>query len=117
MAGALCGNENKDILIDCCWSLNYIVDGSPELVEDFMMPQLLARLLVLVNCNIMSVQIPIIRILGNLTTGDDRQTQNIIDQGLLPALGATLEHPKRSIRKEVAWVLSNLTAGNTDQLQ
>ena len=29
----------------------------------------------------------------------------------------TLHHPKRSIRKEVSWVMSNLTAGTNDQLQ
>lgn len=117
LAKALCDNELKDILIDCCWSLNYIVDGSPEIIDDFLIPELLVRLLTLVNCNVMSVQIPIIRILGNLTTGDDRQTQAILDAGLLAALCTTLEHPKRSIRKEVSWVLSNLTAGNTQQLQ
>ena len=29
----------------------------------------------------------------------------------------TLQHPKRSIRKEVSWVMSNLTAGTNEQLQ
>ena len=35
----------------------------------------------------------------------------------MKALCVTLSHQKRSIRKEVSWVLSNLTAGNVDQLQ
>ena len=41
LAKALIENENKDILIDCCWSLNYIVDGNPEIIDDFLIPQLL----------------------------------------------------------------------------
>jgi hypothetical protein len=82
-----------------------------------MIPQLLTRLIQLVNHQSLSIQIPIIRTIGNLTTGTDEQTQQLINMGLLPAMLETLHHPKRSIRKEVSWVMSNLTAGTNEQLQ
>ena len=114
---ALMTNTNHDILVDCCWALSYIIDGTKDLIEAYMHPPLLKRLIELVNHASLSVQIPIIRTIGNLTTGSDEQTQQVMDSGLLAAMLETLHHPKRSIRKECCWVLSNLTAGTNTQLQ
>lgn len=37
--------------------------------------------------------------------------------GALRALGALLENDKKGIRKEAAWTISNITAGNPDQIE
>lgn len=85
-------NENPDILVDCCWALSYIIDGSKEVITEFMIPELIDRLIGLVNHNTLSIQIPVIRTLGNMTTGDDTQVQILLDRGLLQALCITLSH-------------------------
>jgi hypothetical protein len=53
-------------------------------------------------------------VIGNITTGDDKQTQYAVDNGLIQALGLVLQHPKKTLRKEACWVLSNITAGSQD---
>jgi hypothetical protein len=50
-------------------------------------------------------------------TGDDVQTQVIINCGALPALLALLSSTKDGIRKEACWTISNITAGNSTQIQ
>lgn len=35
----------------------------------------------------------------------------------LPCLLALLVNPKKSIRKEACWTISNITAGNPDQIE
>ena len=50
-------------------------------------------------------------------TGDDLQTQIIINFSALPCLLALLGNPKKGIRKEACWTISNITAGNKDQIQ
>lgn len=40
-----------------------------------------------------------------------------IDAGILQALSRLLAHPKKAIRKEVCWSVSNITAGNVKQIQ
>ena len=50
-------------------------------------------------------------------TGDDHQTQTVLNCGLLQALLSLLSSPKESIRKEACWTISNVTAGNADQIQ
>ena len=64
-----------------------------------------------------SVLIPALRTVGNIVTGDDYQTQIIINCRALPCLlDLTGEH-KKSIKKEACWTVSNITAGNKDQIQ
>lgn len=41
----------------------------------------------------------------------------MINCGILPALSQLLNSPKEAIRKEACWTISNITAGNTIQIQ
>lgn len=50
-------------------------------------------------------------------TGDDIQTQVILNCSALPCLLHLLSSPKESIRKEACWTVSNITAGNRAQIQ
>lgn len=64
-----------------------------------------------------SVQTPALRSVGNIVTGDDIQTQVIINCGALQALLSLLSSPKDGIKKEACWTISNITAGNCTQIQ
>jgi len=65
-----------------------------------------------------SVLIPALRTVGNIVTGDDLQTQCVIDHQALPCLLNLLTtNHKKSIKKEACWTISNITAGNRDQIQ
>jgi hypothetical protein len=57
-----------------------------------------------------------LRAVGNIVTGDDYQTQVIINANALPFLLALLSSPKDSIKKEACWTISNITAGNPAQI-
>ena len=63
-----------------------------------------------------AVQTPALRTIGNIVTGNDLQTQFVINSNSLPCLLALLSSPKKGIRKEACWTISNITAGNKDQI-
>lgn len=63
------------------------------------------------------MQTPALRTVGNIVTGDDLQTQIIINVSALPCLLALLSSQKKGIRKEACWTISNITAGNRQQIQ
>ena len=50
-------------------------------------------------------------------TGTDEQTQAVIDAQALPLFGSLLRHNRNNIQKEACWTISNITAGNTAQIQ
>lgn len=43
--------------------------------------------------------------------------QTVLDADVLPAFQNLLRHPKINIQKEACWTISNITAGNQDQIQ
>jgi len=69
------------------------------------------RLVELLGSTTTAVQTPALRTVGNIVTGDDSQTQFIINLNALPALLWMLDNSKKNIRKEACWTLSNVTAG------
>ncbi|CAM5080926.1 unnamed protein product, partial [Eretmochelys imbricata] len=60
---------------------------------------------------------PALRAVGNIVTGDDIQTQVILNCSALQSLLHLLSSPKESIKKEACWTISNITAGNRAQSQ
>lgn len=45
------------------------------------------------------------------------QTQVVLNCSVLPCLLSLLGSPKETIRKEACWTISNITAGNKNQIQ
>jgi hypothetical protein len=61
---------------------------------------------------------PALRVVGNIVTGDDEQTQRVLNCNLLKTLKNLLTNlSNNSIVKEACWTLSNITAGNERQIQ
>jgi len=58
-----------------------------------------------------------LRTIGNLVTGDDIQTQVVLDCNVLSPLLALLNSSKKALKKEACWTISNIAAGNKSQIQ
>ena len=64
-----------------------------------------------------AIKTPALRTIGNLVTGDDIQTQVVLDCNVLSPLLALLNSSKKAIKKEACWTVSNIAAGNKSQIQ
>lgn len=105
------------MLIDACWAISYLSDGSNDKIQAVIEAGIPRRLVELLMHASTSVQTPALRSVGNIVTGDDVQTQVIINAGALPCLLHLLSSNKDGIRKEACWTISNITAGNSAQIQ
>lgn len=111
-------SNDEEVLTDACWALSYLSDGTNDKIQAVIEAGVCQRLVELLLHPSPSVLIPALRTVGNIVTGDDVQTQCIIEHGALPCLLSLLTHNhKKSIKKEACWTISNITAGNKDQIQ
>lgn len=111
-------SNDEEVLTDACWALSYLSDGTNDKIQAVIEAGVCHRLVELLLHPSPSVLIPALRTVGNIVTGDDLQTQIIIDNEALPCLLNLLtQNYKKSIKKEACWTISNITAGNREQIQ
>ncbi|KAF8392703.1 hypothetical protein HHK36_023052 [Tetracentron sinense] len=111
-------STDEEVLTDACWALSYLSDGTNDKIQAVIEAGVCPRLVELLLHPSPTVLIPALRTAGNIVTGDDSQTQFVIDNQVLPCLSQLLaQNHKKSIKKEACWTISNITAGNKGQIQ
>ncbi|MED6167184.1 hypothetical protein PIB30_000436 [Stylosanthes scabra] len=115
---SLIHSNDEEVLTDACWALSYLSDGTNDKIQAVIEAGVCPRLVELLTHPSPSVLIPALRTVGNIVTGDDMQTQVIINHQALSCLLTLLSgNYKKSIKKEACWTISNITAGNKQQIQ
>lgn len=135
--------EDMDVICDAFWALSYICEADPSLLIDCgeeteqanqeqeensqstssssrYSDIVLSRARGLLEQGNVRVVGPIIRMLGNIATGDEVQTDEVVKKGFLPLLKKIFyeydDYKKLGrVRKEICWTISNVCAGTRSQ--
>ena len=108
---------DDEILIDACWAISYLSEGSNDKIQAVIESGVCRRLVDLLMHSSTSIQTPALRSIGWIVTGDNLQTQVVIASGALPVLHSLLSSPNEGIKKEACWTISNITTGSPSQIQ
>ncbi|KAI3949029.1 hypothetical protein MKW98_021635 [Papaver atlanticum] len=116
-------SSDEEILTDACWALSHI---SKDKIEALIEAGVCSRLVTLLHHPYPTVYIPSLRTIGHIVTGNDEQTQVIIEGSYCYNPGVLMlscfhqlltQNYSKNIKRETCWAISNITAGNVDQIQ
>ena len=113
-----CGDV--DILLDFLWAISYISEINTEALEDLANSGLINNLVQNYFNTIESnnkLVIPFLRILANMVAGEETSTWFVINLGILDKIFLFFDKNASNIRKETAFLFSNIAAGTHFQIQ
>merc|ERR1719223_892031 len=70
--------SDVEVLTDACWAFSYLSDGQSDTINAVIQAGVCQRLIDLLQHDSPLVQTPALRAVGNVVTGDDTQTQVIL---------------------------------------
>jgi len=121
----LLDSSDETVLTDACWAVSFLSDNcSNETLDNIINadvgPHVVSILEKYADTTMAikaSIVTPALRFVGNVASGNDVQTQALLNMGVLPVLKILIQNPKRNVRKESCWTISNITAGSTTHIQ
>jgi len=109
-------SEDAIVIRYTLWSIFYLSDGDSVQIEEVLAMNCNERIVELLSADNLDIKNTSLKIIGNLLSGLDHQTQVLIDAGVIEALASMLDSNKKQFRKIATWGLSNIMAGNHLQL-
>ena len=82
--------QDEETVKEACWALFYLTDGPNERIQAVLDIGVAPRLIELLHHPSVDVQTPALRAVGNFVTGDEAQTQFIVNLNVMAALSALL---------------------------
>lgn len=106
------GQLAREYLTSCLWALAIHSEGSKNKIRHLLkVENLVIKAIDLCHSSEDDTVVPALRVIGNISTGNEAQTDELLNNHVLSLLRRLLHHQKRSIRREACWTLSNICAG------
>jgi importin subunit alpha-1 len=111
---------DSEVVTDALWCLSYISDGTNDRISAVLAHGALPGIMHHLSSGAaQAIEVPALRCLGNIVSGDELQTTLAIEHGAITVLCAMLRaqvhNPRAVIKKGIFWALSNIAAGNAQE--
>ena len=110
--------EDEDFVTDVCFFFSVVTQKYKEFNQEIIDTGLLEKIIKFLDKKKRNIMLTSLRIVGNIACTDNaNQTQKLIELGVLDKLKYSLFNESMTIRKESAFILSNIAAGTQKQIE
>jgi hypothetical protein len=110
--------DNDEIAkVDALWALTYITDIGNHHIQLVIDSGVVSFVATQLSHPQFRVQLASIRLLGNIASGTDEQTQFLVDQRIYNHFMPLLVSSRPQLRRVTLWCLSNISIGTYEQAQ
>lgn len=110
-------NDDREIS-SCLYAIFKLTSTTPRMLEKFISSNIYHIISQYIyETKFLAYKIFCVKIIANLTGGNDVQTQRLIGEGIVYLFKQLLEEEDTKILKETLWGLSNICAGTVSQIQ
>jgi len=105
-----------DVLTDAAETLSFL-SRTPSVIDDLISyPNTVSSLISLLSNPYPTLMFKCLRVLGQICTGNEAQTDAVVDHPeFFAKMFHLIDHRKKAIRREAIWILSNIAAGSENQ--
>lgn len=107
---------DNETLSDAMWAISYMSETHKSRIQRVVETGVLPHIVKACRSDLLIVVIPAMRIIGNVSAGNEAQTEELLKAGALELLTDLIYHKKKNIRRETCWILSNIAAGTKSQV-
>jgi len=110
--------EEHECLSNALWGIAYITEKQSKGIDIVLHEKGIVKSIIqFLNSEVEIIQIPALRILGNIMTGTDKQSNKVLKSGLLDVIIPLFSHKNPKIQTETVWMISNIVVGPISQLK
>jgi hypothetical protein len=105
-------------LIQCLFIIFKLTSQNSDLIlQKFLRVEFYKRLITLMTEYSLDTKLYCLKVIANMTSSSDIQTQFLLNEGILEVYKSQLEDADFSVVKETLWGLSNICAGSISQIE
>nr|XP_053638287.1 uncharacterized protein LOC128692941 isoform X1 [Cherax quadricarinatus] len=109
---------DNEVNIDALWAASYIADADEQGLQSVVSaPGMVNAMVQHLASDDKLRMVPALRVTGSIAASNDEHTETVLEAGVVPIYAYLLKTGQHNTKKEAAWALSNITAGNHSQIQ
>lgn len=110
-------SENSENIENCANIAFQLSESYNDIIYKILNSPIIDELIKQTNTKNFKILLPVIKVLGNIASGTDKQTKALIDAGYLEKVLNLLDHPNIEIKREVYYIFGSMFATSTEIIE
>ena len=109
--------DHDEIIENSAYIASFLTENYNEIVSIVIQTEIMEEIFELLNKNNSKTLLPALKVLGNIASGTDRETNHLVKLGILNKIYHLLNSSNTDLKREVYFILSNILSGSDESIE